>query len=493
MTVDIIPDTEPAVVSTYNPHVESPRDTDSRAFKLLAFVVLALIPLQILADGFLPQDDALRHAAKAISGRDWSDILLHRPGIVDFSPGWHALLALVHRTTGLDALGLVLVEVTSLFLLFSLGPLLLMRRAEAWVVALATVAVLEPQMVMRLTLGRPLILSMAVVTVICLLWTRLDGERMSRAAFAAIAALIATATWIHGSWYLYALPIVAFFLAGRRRAAGRLFVATAYGVAVGALLTGSPLTFLRQNLELALSIGGGGISGWVFELRPYPGSPMLVLAVTLIVVMRRAWRGEPARTLLSDPVFMLAMLGWALGLRSARFWMDWGTPAVLVFIALELQALWLASEPHRRRLLSGMAVCLLCFLVWTGNVNDRWSNPSRDTAFRALLAPEHAGALPDSGGILYSDDKTAFYDLFFLRPTANWRYSTGYAPELMPAEDYRVYHDRIATSVEALEPWVRKMRPEDRMVIRDPRGIPPWRWLEWHAVGDHLWSGRLPR
>jgi hypothetical protein len=461
--------------------------------RAIAIAVFALIPLLILAQGYLPQDDALRHAAKAVSGRDWDQILLHRPGVIDFSPGWHALLTLVHKVTGANATTLVQFEVASLFFLFALGPLLLLRRVEAWLVAITAMSILEPQMVARLTLGRPLILSMGVVATLCLMWPRLDTERLSRGAFAVAAALIAAAAWIHGSWYLFALPVIAFFLAGRRRVAIRLLAATVIGVIVGALLTGTPFAFLWQNFQLATNIGGDTVSAWVFELRPYHGAPLLMLAVILVIIMRKVWRGEPARTLLTDPVFVLAVLGWLLGFRSARFWMDWGTPALLVFIALETQALWLADALQRRRLVVGGVLCLVCFMVWTADVNSRWTDPPRNPPFRVMLAPERAGTLPDSGGILYSDDKRAFYDLFFLRPNAPWRYSTGYAPELMPAEDYAVYRNRLEQGIEALEPWVRKMRPEDRMVLRDDRGIPPWRWLEWQSLGENLWSGRLPR
>lgn len=470
----------------------APRDADSLVSLALALVVLVLVPLRILGEGYAPQDDALRHAAKAVAGRDWSEILLHRPGIVDNSPGWHALLTAVHRVTGADQHALLSIEIVTLFLLFSVGPLVLMRRIEAWVAALAFVVLVEPQLIFRLMLGRPLILSMAVVVVICLLWQRLDEERLPRFAWATIAALIAAATWIHGAWYLFALPVLASVIARRQRVAIRLAGATALGVAIGALLTGSPVAFLRMTLELALHIGGDSLSTAIFELMPYPGAPMLVVAVCALIIARKVWRGEPATNLARDPVFVLGAIGWLMGLTSARFWMDWGTPAILVFIALEIEALWHLAAPRGRRLAGAAIASLACFLVLSGNANGRWYPPT-PLPFRDMLAPDRTETLPDSGGILYSDDKRAFYDLFFLRPNAPWRYSTGYAPELMSAEDYAVYVNRSLRGIEALEPWVRRMRPADRIVLRDDRGIPPWRWLQWQSLGGNYWVGRLAR
>jgi hypothetical protein len=460
--------------------------------RALAIAVVALIAVQILANGYLPQDDALRHAAKAVSGRNWDQILLLHPGVVDFSPGWHALLAALHRITGANAHTLVLIEVISLFVIFSLGPLLLLRRPEAWIVAMAMGAVLEPQLVLRLIIGRPLVLSMGILVVMCLTWRNLDTEQLSRRAFAIAVALVAAATWIHGSWYLWALPAAACFLARRYRLGVRFLAATVLGISVAALLTGHPIAFVWQTLELALSVSGG-ISQWVYEMQPYPFFTMLILAAALLVIARKVWLGVPARTLLTDPVFALAALGWLLGFKAARFWMDWGMPALLAFLALEIQALWLAHAEQRRRLLVAGALSVICFVVWTANVGQRW-NTALEPAFRAMLAPERASAMPDSGGILYADDRRMFYQMFFLKPTAPWRYVLGFGPELMPAQDYAVYFQRqTTTSIESLEPWARKLRPEDRLIIRDPRGIPLWPWLEWQQIEGGFYSGRLKR
>ena len=95
-------------------------------------MALVVAPLRVLAQGYLPGDDALRHAAKAVGGRSWTEILLLRPEItLDSNPGWHALLGALHRFFGLGAVDLVLASVALLFVLFSLGPVLLLRRPAA--------------------------------------------------------------------------------------------------------------------------------------------------------------------------------------------------------------------------------------------------------------------------------------------------------------------------------------------------------------------------
>ena len=466
----------------------------SRIIGVLALAVLVLVPLQVIGAGYLPPDDALRHAAKAVSGREWLDILVLRPGTMDSSPGWHAVLAAVHRTFGGDARALVVLQVVTLFLLVTVPPLFILQRPEPWVVALVAAAVLEPLLVERLMVGRPLLLSMSVVIVLCLTWERLDSERVSAGAFAAIAAMIAAATWIHGSWYLFAVPFAAFLLA-RPRAGLRFGAAAGAGVLAGALLTGSPIDFLWQHLHHALlAFRGTQSSELVGEFRPYPGVPMLVLFVLLVIASRRHSEAVPLRSLLRDPVFFLAVLGWMLGFRVARFWLDWGLPAAVVFVARRVEVVWPATLPRRDQMILAAAALGACFIVMTADVGRRWSGATRDDPYAVLTAPEHRTALPDSGGILYAHDMKPFYDLFFTYPDAPWRYSTGYEPGLMPSEDLDVYRAAHSSrDVMALIPWARKLRPQDRLVVRNERTAPPLSGLAWYHAGNGVWIGRTPR
>src|SRR4051794_24255279 len=81
---------------------ESPQVNDSgftRYVPLLVWVVtllaLILIPAKITGYGYLPADDALRHAAKAVSGKPWQQILVMSNEFpIDPHPGWHAVLGI---------------------------------------------------------------------------------------------------------------------------------------------------------------------------------------------------------------------------------------------------------------------------------------------------------------------------------------------------------------------------------------------------------------
>ncbi len=84
-----------------------------------------------------------------------------------------------------------------------------------------------------------------------------------------------------------------------------------------------------------------------------------------------------------------------------------------------------------------------------------------------------------------------FYNTFYKNPTAPWRYIVGFEPALMLPEDLKVYRaiQRANKSPDAYEPWILKMRTEDRLEIDSPDkpNLP----LEWTHVGSH-WIGRLP-
>jgi hypothetical protein len=104
--------------------------------------------------------------------------------------------------------------------------------------------------------------------------------------------------------------------------------------------------------------------------------------------------------------------------------------------------------------------------------------------------------MPEKGGILYSSDMTVFYQTFFKNPRGDWRYILGYEPGFMPDEDFKVYHSIMWNfgDAKAYQPWVDKMRPPDRLVIRGSRGSPPnIPQLKWEYGVSGLWIGRLPR
>src|SRR5439155_557918 len=87
---------------------------------IIVILTLLCIPSKIISYGYLPADDTLRHAAKAVSGKPWQEILVMRSDFkIDPHPGWHATLGAVHRCLNCGAETLVLISITGLMLLVS--------------------------------------------------------------------------------------------------------------------------------------------------------------------------------------------------------------------------------------------------------------------------------------------------------------------------------------------------------------------------------------
>jgi hypothetical protein len=225
------------------------------------------------------------------------------------------------------------------------------------------------------------------------------------------------------------------------------------------------------------------------EFLPGDGSPLLLLGAGVLWTWR-ARRSEPD-AFGPRAVLALAALGWLLGFLVVRFWSDWGAVALLVWMALEIERALedgLPADDRRRigvALLAGVAV----LLAWSAPLRP---TPLADRPFLALAAPQQSPALPDAGGVLYTDDMRVFYQLFYARPDAPWRYIVGYEPALMPPEDLATFRSILAARTPGnFEPWVRKMRPEDRLLIRSLEGAPGIPGLAWTSISRTLWSGRV--
>jgi len=459
----------------------------------LVLMTVVLIPFQIVGQGYLPDDDALRHAGKAVSGKDWHQILVLRPEFtMDSHPGWHAILGAIHQATDCSAHSLILISLIGLFVWFCLGPILFLRRPEAWLASLIVLGVAELDALSRLFLARPLVFTAGVLVMICFMWKRLDTERRPWPILVTITALLAIAVWIHPSWYLYAVPLAAFFLAGQWRVGVRLGACLAAGVLIGALFTGHPLQFVTQSLLHGyLAMGSFEPQATlVGEFRPFSGSPLMVVAIALMLGWR-ALRGSREAGITNDPVFLIVVLGWVLGFVSSRFWSDWGIPAAMAWMALEFQDGFekQVGSTSLRRVALAAATGTACFLALSSNSHERYTN--FDRSFWALGKPEATPLLPGPGGIAYSDDMRLFFQTFYHYPQAAWRYQLGFEPAMMPPEDLEVYRAvRTGRTAEAFAPWIRKMKPPDRLILLSTRQ-PAIQELEWSHAGGGIWSGRL--
>jgi len=488
---------------------------------IVAIYVILFIPLKIISYGFLPMDDALRHSAKAVSGKTWQQILVMRDDFhIDPSPGWQAILSATHHWSwihdwkGGETEGLVMFSVIALMLLLLLCALPWLRRPEAWLAALFIVSVFAPACTTRFARGRPYILTDAVIVTILFLWSRYlspetAGEtargdarptgKKGRAIFIVTPLLIAAAAWIHGSWYLLCLPGAAILLAGQWRSALAYGACWLGGSFLGSALTGHPMEFMVQSVRHMFGVFGS-ISvnrQLVPELHPSSGDIAPVLAVAVMLLWRATSIGWNPRVLL-NPVFMLMVAGWVLGLKTQRFWWDFGMIAFIVWIALELQEHLQRTMPvdSLKRLFVTLGLAVGVFFGFTSDRDSRWTQ-NLATSFLSPSESDLAGWLPDNGGIFYNSDMDFFFQTFYKNPTADWKYVLGFESGLMRPENLEILR-KIQWNygdVDAYQPWVKEMRPQDRMIFRAPRGggPPDIAPLQWHYAGNGIWIGRLPR
>jgi MFS family permease len=463
----------------------------------IVLLSLLLIPIRIIRYGFRPMvDDTPADAAKAVSGRPWTDVLVLKDTFqLDPHVGWHALLRAIFLTTGLGTKGLVVLAVVALFVLFAWSLVAWLDRPEAWLATLLLVVGVGTGLMERYTLGRPFLISATVLVTILALWYRRGEYPPSRRTMVIMAALIAIAVLLHGSWYLWLLPIAAFCLAGQWPWARALAASWVVGTLVGALLTGSPAGYLAESVRMGFEAFGRHSyqSTLVHEFQPMPENLAGLLLLGGLVAFRELG-GFVSRPLRANPAFWLACLGLALGFKAMRFWGDWGIVALMVLITFDVQAFLVtrlaATSAKRVALAAGLGATL--WMATTSDADSRWT-ASASTRYLVQDDPQAAGWLPDAGGVLYSSEMALFYQTFFRNPHAPWRYITGFEPAMMPDDDFQTYQIIGLNHGNPLAymPWVKKLRAQDRVAMHWPEQprIPE---LEWKSVSG-VWLGRLPR
>lgn len=468
------------------------------AIWIVVVSAIILIPLRIIGYGFLPMDDALRHAAKTISGKSWQQILVMRNDFpIDPSPGWQKTLEWVHDLHDGNAESLVVFSVVSLMLLVMVCGVPWFRRPEAWLAALCIAAVFVPACTTRFARGRPYLLTDAVVITILFLWSSTDKNRL-RYACLFTPLLVAASAWVHGSWYMLVLPGVAILCAGWWRDTLLYGACWILGSLLGCGFTGHPLGFLVQAVRHMFGVFGDFVVNRQLEpeLHPSDGSVPAVLAVAVLLL----WRIAAARwhpRVLANPVFMMMAIGWVLGLKMQRFWWDYGTPAFIIWAATELQEhleLQLPFDSLKRFFIT-LGIAGAVYLGFTSDRDSRWTE-NLTTEFLSESNPALAGWLPDPGGIIYNSDMEVFFETFYKNPAADWKYILGFESGWMRPEDLQVLRQFQWNfgDARALEPWVKRMRPQDRMIIRAPGSSRPnLPELQWNYAATELWIGRLPR
>ncbi len=471
-----------------------------RWIPLLVWIISAstivLIPLAIIGHGYLPADDALRHVAKAYSGKSWAEVLVLADWVkVDHNPGWHTVLGAVHRFGGADPEGLLIFSIVALFSLVFLAPLIWIRRPEVWLAVLGIVGVGITIFLYRTHYGRPLLVSATALMCLLFIWRR-NGEsgngRPPWGQFISSALLISAATWIHGGWYLFVLVPFAHALCRQWTAAKWLIGAWIPGTLLGGTLTGRPLTYLSQSVEILFHCFAENVDRKYLaaEFQSSDGSPTVCLIVAMIVVWRFA-SGAGYKSVY-NPAFILTVICWILGLRVIRFWTDCGIPSLLVWMAMQFEDSWNRSvgKDSIERLGLTCALAATAFLSTTGDVRGRWSVANTDDLISAS-DPATAGWFPGTDGTFYLTSMTQFYRLFYTNPKGEWRYNLGFEPTFMPTDDLSTFRQisRQPSRPESYHPWVKKMRPIDRIVLERTEPI-PLPGIKWRLFGQKTWIGR---
>jgi hypothetical protein len=414
----------------------------------IAILTILCIALKIIGYGYLPEDDALRHAGKAVSGKPWNEILVMNERFsMDHNPGWHTVLGVTHRSTGWGTDSLVAFSVTSLIILFGLCVLPWLRRPEAWIATILILVITAPGDVARLALGRPFIVTMVVLMTLLMWWTRRDG--FSAPMLVGSTLLVALAAWVHGTWYLLSLPVAAFFLAMQWRKGFALLGCWLAGSFLGACLTGDPFKFLFQAVDILLSSLGNHVlqRTLVTEFRPSDGNFGVLVVVGLLLLWRHS-RNEWNNKVVYNPIFILAALGWVLGLKVVRFWDDWGQPAVMLWITLELQH-WFASKhpaDSLKRLVLTLFVASAAYLATTSDRGGRWTS-NLTIEYLSEENEEIAEWLPEPGGIVYSTDMRVFYRTFFKTRTRRGGISSASSPPSCQKRTWRFTETSSGTSL----------------------------------------------
>jgi len=264
----------------------------------------------------------------------------------------------------------------------------------------------------------------------------------------------------------------------------------------GATLTGHPVTFLKQAVDIVLAISNDKVPSWMLvgEFAPSYGEFAVLTLVAVVFLWRKQQKTAESR-LYCAPLLWLIGITWVLGFRADRFWADWGMPAVIVWLALQFEEIFGSAwnAVSSKRLIAAGFLAVPLFLHTTNDLNSRYTQSFREPFLDGKDASLQ-GWTPEPGGIFYHAQMQFFYNTFYKNPNAEWRYILGFEPALMKEEDLKIFHTIQWNPGEpaAYEPWIKRMSSVDRLAVYSttPPNIPQLEWR--HALGN-IWIGRLPR
>jgi len=461
---------------------------------LLISLALLYIPFKVTSYGWMPGDDAKRHSAFATVNKEWSDIVVIKPEYSsDHNPGWHSILRVVHKM-GADKTNLLRFSFIGLFLLVNFTGLFVAPKPVAWLAAFFTLLITEPGILSRLLLGRPYLFSFAVTLVLLKIWSDTDLKLKTSTKLIISTLLITLAVWIHGSWYLFFLIPFAFFLAGFNKISLQLSACIVAGTLLGALLTGDFIAFFNYHIFATLDIFNEKTFNWLLVTEFRAGNVPFIWLLPVIPIIFWLVKNNKYKlsSLLSDPVFMLILLNWMLGIMTVRFWVDWGLPALMYWLSLRISDVIDSTDIFKQpRIKYGLMLFLLASTVFLAT-NDGGGRYSRSVFDQPIDFSEERlkGWAPEADGIVYSNQMGVFYNHFHAYPEAPWKYILGFESALMPDEDRKILRNigyNFGRTEEFL-PWINKMRPGDRMILYgNLKDVPNTEWIQGSRF---CWIGR---
>jgi hypothetical protein len=449
--------------------------------------------------GYLPWDDALRHAAHAVDGRDWSSVMVlnadFKPGM-DTHPGWHRLLRLIHTLFDADTSGLVIFSVVAAFVFFTWGGVFASGAPLAWLISCAVIMSAETGLFQRFTLGRPMFFSMTSLMVMLFVWERKKPLKWL-AEMSVCTAMLTLSICMHPTIsYLWLIVGFALLVCGRWREMLRLG-----GSLVAAILLAAALLQDWYNIViLPLDILGYSVlqdplvgTNLVGELQP-SGGPLTGLVIMALIITIRCTRGDrKLRDELLRVDVCLVLIAWVLALKIGRFWSEWGLPAMAVWLCLQIKELLKIDLHGLQRVRDTACVTLLSasafYLGMTTDIGGRYTATLKNVLLTKPVE-DFSKYLPEDGGVIYTADMSVFFRLYFRMPHAKFRYITGFEAGFMPPEDLKVMRAVQFNNglFDAYKPWLEKMTSKDRIIVGNATK-PEWEYMEFQPFYG-AWIGK---
>jgi hypothetical protein len=485
------------------------KNRESAILLLLIIGVLVFIPFKILSYGWTPSDDASRHVAFSTIDTKWSDILvIDEKYDTDHNAGWHQVLKFLYKYCGLDKQDLMFFSVAGLFLLVNICGLLSAPSAISWCVALLLVLNTDYSIFFRLLSGRPYLVSCASTLIVLFLWSFDSDEKapqfLKKKWLKYLLTIIALSlgVWIHGSWYLFLLIPLSFFIAGETKKSLILTGLVLVSTVIGAMLTGDFLHFLYYHFNVTLSIYSEKTYSWLLVSENAQGGQSInwipFTAIIVFLCMKKC--GYKLSNIASDPIFMMVLLCWLGSIWVIRFWVDWGRICLILWLSYRIHDLIKCSYSLKK---PRIRYCLTLFIIiglTLSFINDGGGRYTKEAFNQAIdfynesTLDKLKGWEPQEGGIVYSDSMYCFYQHFYQYPTAKWKYILGFESAIMKKEDRLTLRNiGYSSHEEEFAPWVNKMTEKDRLIIAYKLTSARFPQLEWLKGNRNWWIGRLKK